>query len=103
MFYPVETLSRLHDGFRKAFSANGLNLLLLQHEGEVFIIENRCPHMDVSLSHAVLLDGKKIQCRAHGIEFELQSGKACGPLAATLDCLRKFRVAYDGNKVGIDI
>lgn len=102
-FFALEKLNQLHDGYQKKFSINGLSLLLLQSEGRLYLIENRCPHMDVPLTEAKQLPGAKLQCRAHGIEFDLDSGKACGPLAGTLDCLKAYTLAYEGTSVGIDV
>lgn len=98
----LEQLSRLHDGYRQAFTVAGKHLLLVQSEGSVYVIENRCPHMDVALTNGDILPGK-IRCRAHGIEFELGSGRACGPLAGTLSGLVKYPLIYEGSTIGIDI
>jgi len=102
-FFPLEKMSVLHDGYQKAFKVGRYELLLLQMDGEVYIIENRCPHMDVALTQAVQVANKNLRCRAHGIEFSLVSGKACGPLANQLDCLIKFPVVYDLGSAGVDI
>ncbi len=99
---PLEQLSRLCDGYQRGFHVNGHALLLCQMEGQVFIIENRCPHMDVVLTEAIQLPGRRIRCRAHGIEFDMQSGKACGPLADVLECLKHYPVVYNGSCIGID-
>lgn len=101
-FVALEKLSQLQDGYQKAFRVGRLNLLLLQVEGRAFLIENRCPHMDVPLEHAAQLPGSRIRCRAHGIEFDLVSGRAGGPLANQLECLRRFPLSYDGNEIGVD-
>lgn len=102
-FHSLEKLVRLHDGYRNNYQVEGQKLLLIQYEGQVFIIENRCPHMDVPLDQAELLGGQLIRCRAHGISFELNSGRACGPLAGTLDCLKKFTPIYEGDSIGVDL
>lgn len=102
-FVALEQLSRLHDGYQQAFNVEGKALLLCQLEGQVFIVENRCPHMDVSLTNATQLPGPMLRCSAHGIEFDLQSGKAQGPLADTLDCLKMFPLVYEGTQIGVDL
>ena len=99
----LEQLNKMYDGYKRAFSINGLNLLLVQEGGSVFLIENRCPHMDVSLETGTLVPGQKIRCRAHGIEFELGSGKATGPLAETLDCLNRYTPIYEGSTIGVEL
>ncbi len=102
-FCALEQLNKLYDGYKRAFCVNGHNVLLLQEEGKLYIIENRCPHMDVALEYADILPGQKIRCRAHGIEFDLNSGRAGGPLADSLDCLKHYTPVYHGSSVGLDI
>ena len=102
-FYPLEKLFNLRDGYKRAFVVAGKNLLLIQLDGQPVIIENSCPHMGISLTNAVLLPDNGIRCNAHGIEFDLQSGRAIGPLANTLECLKKYSVVYEGNMLGVDI
>ena len=102
-FIPLEHLSALHDGYKRAFVVAGQHLLLIHDEGRSVLIENRCPHMDVALETGVLVPGGAIRCRAHGIEFELESGRARGPLAATLDCLKRFPIVYQGTQLGVDL
>lgn len=101
-FYSLANLVDLYDGFAAAYNIGGQRILLLQDEGEIFAIENRCPHMDAPLASGRVVQGA-IVCRAHGIAFGLRDGRARGPLADTLDCLRFFPVVYEGNKVGVDI
>ncbi len=102
-FFALEQLSRLHDGYKQSFTVDGQHLLLCQLEGQIFLIENRCPHMDVPLSSATILPGAQLRCQAHGIAFDLNSGKATGPLADTLDCVKKFSPVYEGSQIGVDL
>lgn len=101
-FFSLANLADLHDGCRVSATIAGRRLLLLQDEGEVFVIDNRCPHMDAPLATGKL-DRGAIVCRAHGIAFDLRSGRARGPLAETLECLHFYPVIYEGNKVGVDL
>lgn len=102
-FFALEKLINLHDGYLKPFKVAGRELLLIQEAGRPYIIENSCPHMGVSLSSATLLPEGLIRCRAHGIEFELESGKAIGPLANNLECLKKFSIVYQGANLGVEL
>ena len=102
-FYSLEKLSQLHDGYQKAFSVGGKDVLLVQLEGQVHLIENKWPHMDVPLTYAMQLSEQRIRCRAHGIEFELESGKPLGPLANTLGCLKRFTLVYEGAEIGVEL
>lgn len=101
-FYALEKLNHLYDGYQKAFRIAGHDLLLLQQDGCSLLIENRCPHMDAALTHATQGSGI-LRCRAHGIEFRLSDGRACGPMAEVLPALKFFPIAYDGNTLGVDL
>lgn len=102
MFHPLAKLIDLHDGYRHLHTVDGKIYLLLQDEGQVYLIENRCPHMDAPLNNADIHKGS-IRCKAHGIAFDLNSGKAQGPLASSLECLESLVLVYDGDRVGVEI
>lgn len=102
-FYPLEKLINLQEGYKKAFQIDGKKLLLIQHNERTWLIENACPHMGVALTNATLCPDNIIRCKAHGIEFALDTGKSLGPLANTLDCLTKYSIIYEGNQVGVDL
>lgn len=102
-FFPLEKRDAIADGYQKAFDVDGQMLLLLQVEGQLYAVENRCPHYDLPLTDADQLDNARIRCRAHGIAFSLETGKAEGPLAGVLDCLKRFPVVEEGEFVGIQI
>jgi len=101
-FFALEKLSALHEGYKKAFNIDGHAILLLQFNDKPIIIENNCPHMDVPLDNGELTDNG-IRCRAHGIEFDLPSGKAIGPLANMLTCLKRYPVVYEGTQLGVEL
>ena len=94
-FFALEKLHRLHDGYVRPFTVAGRNILLVQSEGEPFILENRCPHMDAPLTYGTVTQGR-IRCPLHGIEFDLRTGRGtCTKL------LQGFPVIYDGNQLGV--
>ena len=99
-FHALANLSDLYDGYCQAFRLGQRQVLLIQEQGRHYIIDNRCPHMDAPLANGTLAHGT-ITCRAHGIAFDLETGKAGGPLGDTLACLEKHSVDYDGNKIGL--
>lgn len=101
-FIALEQLANLYDGYRRAVTVRGKSLLLCQLDGKVFLIENRCPHMDVPLTDAQDLGNCTLRCLAHGIEFNLNTGKASGPLADVLSPIKQYSPVYDGTKIGLD-
>lgn len=101
-FIKLANLIDLHDGYKQAVSVAGRKLLLIQDEGDVYVVENRCPHMDAPLTNGAVA-AKAIRCPVHGIEFELDSGRSKGPLADTLDCLVRFTPVYQDQYIGVDL
>ncbi|MDD0843612.1 Rieske (2Fe-2S) protein [Pseudomonas sp. Gutcm_11s] len=99
MFVALERLINLQDGYRRTFLVEGRDLLLLVVEQQPLLVENRCPHQGASL-HNATLNGPVLRCARHGVEFDLRSGR---PLNAQCAMLNRFSLAYDGDRVGIDI
>ena len=99
MFVALERLINLQDGYRSTFRVAGLDLLLLVVDGRPLLLENRCPHRDAPL-HSASLNGQVLRCARHGFEFELRSGE---PLSARCAALKMFDLAYDGDRIGIDV
>ena len=101
-FVPLDKLINLHDGYRREFTVEYHRLLLLQHEGERYLVEARCPHLEHPLIEGWVEEGALL-CPLHGYRFSLTTGAL---LASTRDdeCrpLRIWPVAYDGSDVGVD-
>ncbi len=101
-YYPLAKTNELEEGFKRSVKLRGITLLICYQQNAVFIMEDRCPHMDVPLFTGTLEEGL-IRCRAHGIGFHLASGKAEGSWASTLDCLRLFTPIYRDYSVGVEL
>lgn len=102
MFIPLAHLADLYDGFQQAVTIKGKSYVLLQAQEQLYLVENRCPHMDAPLFQGVIA-GNILRCKAHGIGFSLLTGKAEGPLADSLDCLRFLELVYEGDQVGVEL
>lgn len=61
---------------RKVVELGGTKILLLNHGGEVYAIDNRCPHLKLSLKKGKVTADGAIVCPWHRSAFELSSGKA---------------------------
>jgi nitrite reductase/ring-hydroxylating ferredoxin subunit len=101
-FIPLEKLHALHDGYRRTFRIAGQEWLLIQDEGRLVLIANRCPHMDAPL-HKGTVNRGLIRCPVHGMEFDLHTGRALGSAAACVAPLTFYPVVYESNMVGIDV
>lgn len=99
MFFELERLINLHDGYRKTFQVNGHGLLLLVVDNRPVLIEDRCPHQGAPLGRATL-EGDVLRCPRHGMSFSLSSGRALQPGCSALQL---FKLAYEGDRIGIDV
>jgi nitrite reductase/ring-hydroxylating ferredoxin subunit len=60
-------------GGRALFEFEDKSLALFNIDGELFAIDDSCPHQGSSLCGGKL-EGRVISCGAHGLRFNLQSG-----------------------------
>jgi len=60
-------------GGRALFEFEDKSLALFNVDGQLFAIDDSCPHQGSSLC-AGRLEGRVIQCLAHGLRFDLYSG-----------------------------
>lgn len=99
-FYPLEKLINLHDGYTRQFKIDSLQVLLLQREGELYLLEANCPHREHPLIDASVSDGV-IQCPLHGYRFALTDGGVVHGSEEPCRKLRTWPLVYEGNEVGM--
>lgn len=99
-FFSLEKLINLHDGYRRQFRIDDLELLLIQEQGERYLLESRCPHREHPLLEAEL-DGNSVQCPLHAYRFSLQNGAVLKSTEEPCRALRVFTPIYEGNAIGV--
>jgi len=72
-FTEVANIDVLRDNGRTVAMVEGRPVALFHHEGEVYALDNRCPHMGFPLSKGSLKDGL-LTCDWHHARFELAQG-----------------------------
>ena len=65
----------LPDGGRRVVEANGRPILLLSLKGELYAVDNVCPHMGASLADGQVTDDGTIVCPRHHSAFDLRTGE----------------------------
>lgn len=98
MFYPLEKLHQLQDGYKRTFKIDRMEVMLIQDEGRIFLIENRCPHAGAPLTWGAVHKGR-IQCPMHALHFDLETGLS----AACQVPLNRLTPVYEGNMIGIEV
>ena len=99
-FYPLDKLINLHDDYSRKFKIDSQQLLLLQRQGELYLIEANCPHREHPLDIATL-DNGIIQCALHHYQFAIDDGRLLHATEEPCRGLRTFEVVYEGNEVGV--
>lgn len=61
-------------GCGRTVVAGGRRVALFNHAGEIFAIDDACPHQGASLGQGMLLDGRVI-CPLHSWVFEVRTGR----------------------------
>ena len=96
---PVATLAELPAGGRKLVRLDGHNLLLFNLAGAVHAIADSCPHAGAWLGSGKL-DGCWLRCPAHGMTFDVRTGRMRG---ADGLALRVYPVRLEGEAVWVDL
>ncbi|AYF86510.1 Rieske 2Fe-2S domain-containing protein [Pseudomonas sp. JS3066] len=68
---PAEKLPPV--GGRSLFRHDGKSLVLFNQNGEIYAIDEGCPHNGASLFSG-RLEGRLLRCPAHGLRFDLATG-----------------------------
>ena len=97
-FVEVAALDELESEGRQLVNAEGQAIALFHHDGEVYAVDNRCPHMGFPLTEGTVEDGI-LTCHWHHARFELEEGDTFDPWA---DDVQTFPVAVDDGVVYLD-
>lgn len=94
----VASLSDLESEGRTVVSSDGQPIALFHHEGEVYAVDNRCPHMGFPLTRGTVEDGI-LTCHWHHARFELEHGDTFDLFA---DDVQTFPTEIRGDEVYLD-
>jgi len=94
-FFRAASLAELQEKRMMTVRGEDRPLLLCSHEGKVFVLDNRCPHMGFPLSKGSVQEGI-LTCHWHHARFELRSG-------CTFDLWADDAPAFDVRVSGDDI
>jgi nitrite reductase/ring-hydroxylating ferredoxin subunit len=94
----VCSLQQLQQEGRQVVAAEGRTILVLFEQGEVFALDNRCPHMGFPLHRGTVRDGV-LTCHWHHAKFDLAGGCTLDPFA---DDVPAFPVEVRNGDVYLD-
>jgi nitrite reductase/ring-hydroxylating ferredoxin subunit len=79
-------------------TGKGHTLAVIYHDGQVYAVDNRCPHMGFPLDRGTVKDGI-LTCHWHHARFDLASGGTFDPFA---DDVRAFPVSIVDGEVWVN-
>lgn len=105
--YEVCKPSALPPNSMKSFTVSGKEILLVNLNGKIYAMDNRCPHKGGDLSKGTIKDGVVV-CPLHGSRFEPSTGRAVsgpkiGPIRLKVSDLNSYPVVVDGDSVKVEI
>ncbi len=92
------TMDQLKERGCTVVTGGGHAIAVFCHDGQVYAVDNRCPHMGFPLDRGSVKDGI-LTCHWHHARFELSSGGTFNPFA---DDVRTFPVEVVEGQVWID-
>ena len=92
------TLQQIRERGCTVVTGGGHAIAVFHHDGQVYAVDNRCPHMGFPLDRGSVKDGI-LTCHWHHARFDLSSGGTFNPFA---DDVRSFPVNVVDGEVWID-
>ena len=74
-FTKVCTVSELRENQGKRFLINDVDIAVFKVNGEVFVLNNTCPHQHTTIIYDGLIEDGCVVCPAHGWMFNLKTGR----------------------------
>ena len=84
-FHEVVSLAELEEEGRKTVQVDGQVIALFAHQGQVYAVDNRCPHMGFPLDRGTV-DNGILTCHWHHARFDLESGGTFDLFADDVPC-----------------
>jgi len=90
--FPVCAEDELAIGQPRRIIARGHAVLVVRdEEGEIHAVDDACTHADISLADG-FVEGRTIECWAHGARFDLATGRALTLPASEPVAVRRVEV-----------
>lgn len=81
--------------------ALGVEIALVNSEGEFYAIGNECPHAGGPLGEGELVDERSLECPLHGSVFDITTGEVLkGPAD---EPVRTYRTVVEDGMVKVEI
>jgi nitrite reductase/ring-hydroxylating ferredoxin subunit len=97
----VDSESGIGSGELRKVEADGMEILLVNVNGNYFAVDDTCTHAGASLSEGSL-EGSTVTCGWHGAQFDCESG-SLAKFPAKIRDLKSYRVTVESGDVFIEV
>lgn len=99
-YIAVAEKSRIPDNGVLCVEAEGKRIALFKLEGEIYALDDACPHEGGPLSEG-LIEGGAVECPWHQSRFDIKTGRVLLDPAET--DVRRYPVRVQGDSVEVEI
>jgi nitrite reductase/ring-hydroxylating ferredoxin subunit len=97
-FVKVAGVSELSDRKGKKVLVGDEEIALWRANGNIYAVNNVCPHQHFSVLHEATLEGIMLTCPMHGWTYSLETGMATSGSGR----IKKYRVKVEGEVVFVE-
>ncbi len=87
------------EGARTVITSMGKIAVFKSAQGEIFAIEDKCPHLGGPLSQGIV-HGARVTCPLHNWVIDLKSGGVVGPDEG---CVKTLPVKIEGERIHLNM
>ncbi len=84
------------------FDIAGEKLLLVSHQGQYFMVENRCGHFGIPLDTG-FVDSGELYCSGHAISFDLKTGQVANRPYENCAPIRTFAIKQEQGAIWVEL
>ena len=96
----VAAVQEIRPGSALLVEAAGQEIALFNLDGNIFAIDNTCPHSGGPLAEGDI-EGDCITCPWHGSTFNIKTGEVLGPPA--MESVSTYAARVSGDDIEIDV
>ncbi|MCX6170429.1 MAG: Rieske 2Fe-2S domain-containing protein [Ignavibacteriales bacterium] len=98
-FFKVCKYSDLKEKIGQRFFVNDVDIAVFKVDGKVYALSNMCIHQKAAIIYDGFIEDGKVECPAHGWQFDLKTGRVPNAVAG----LDSYPVKILGDEVHIQV
>jgi nitrite reductase/ring-hydroxylating ferredoxin subunit len=99
-FVKIGEKQQIPENTMQVFNIEGHEILVVNTEGKLYAVQNRCPHLNYPL-YLGSLKGKILTCGFHYAKFDVSTGKVLSFPAK--EPLKTFKIKTEGSAVLVEL